>query len=416
MRENKKLFITIIITSVLVSTTVGGIAGFSAGVMSVRNERLPWPLSKLVRADKKSALETITQTVREESQIVAVAEKASPAVVSIIVTKDLPIIERFYTDPFGGSDLFGQFFGGDFFGFGQPQYRQKGTQKQEVGGGTGFIISSDGYIVTNKHVVSDVEAEYTVLMNDEKKMPAKVLARDPINDLAVLKVEARDLPTLSFGDSSKLKAGQTVIAIGNALGEFRNTVSTGVISGLSRSIVAGGSGIGPEQLSGIIQTDASINPGNSGGPLLDVSGQVIGVNTAIVQGAQGIGFAIPINDLKPTIDSVRKNGRIIRPWLGIRYQMISKEIKDANKLEVDYGAIVVRGDRPTDLAVIPGSPADKAGIVENDIILEIDGKRIDGKNPLANAIAGKTVGEEVVLKVLSKGKEKEVKVRLEEMK
>lgn len=355
-------------------------------------------------------------TYDEESAVINAVEKVSPSVVSIIVSKDLPKIEQYYSQPFG-SDLFRQFFG-DSFDFGPqiPQYRQNGTEKTEIGGGTGFVLTSDGIIVTNKHVVIDEQADYTVLMNNEKKYPAKVLARDTVSDMAVLKIEEKNLPVVELGDSSKLKVGQNVIAIGNALGEFRNTVSTGVISGLSRSITAGGGGIGSENLSGVIQTDASINPGNSGGPLLNIAGQVIGINTAIAQGAQNIGFAIPINEVKNSIDSVRKTGKISRPWLGVRYAIINSEIAKANNLSVDYGALVVRGDNKTDMAVIPGSPADKAGLVENDIILEINGTKITEDNPLVKLLGKYKAGDQIVLKVLDKGKQKDVKVTLEEAK
>lgn len=421
----KKLFITILITSIIVSSVFGGIMGFWAGnLTSGEVGAMDW--IKQVILSKKAdqpidALDVGKKIIKieEESAVISAVEKVSPAVVSIIVTKDLPVVERYYSDPFGGSDFFRQFFGDDmddFFGFGAPQYRQKGTEKKEVGGGTGFIVSTDGHIITNKHVVYDKEAEYTVLMNDETKHTAKVLARDTITDLAVLKIETKDLPVVEFGDSSNLKVGQTVIAIGNALGEFRNTVSTGVISGLSRSVTAGGAGFGSEQLIGVIQTDASINPGNSGGPLLNLAGQVIGINTAMAVGAENIGFAIPINEFKNTINNVKEHGRIIRPWLGVRYAQINKTIAEDNKLEVDYGALIVRGEKRTDLAVIPGSPADKAGLEENDIILEINGTKINGKNPLAKAIAKFKPGDEITLKILHKGEEKEVKVKLDEMK
>jgi len=237
-----------------------------------------------------------------------------------------------------------------------------------------------------------------------------------LNDIAILKIEGKDLPCVELGDSLGLKVGQSVIAIGNALGEFRNTVSTGVISGLSRSVTAGGVGIGTEQLIGVIQTDASVNPGNSGGPLLNIAGQAIGINTAVAQGAENIGFAIPINEVKNAFQSVKENGRIIRPWLGIRYALINKEIAEANKLSVDYGALIIRGEEQTDLAVIPGSPADKAGLEENDIILEIGGQKINEDNPLIKAISRFKVGDEIELKILHKGGEKRVKVVLEEMK
>lgn len=411
----KKSFITILITSIIVSSIFGGVMGFWAGSLTSGGANFfNWFKGNVLSNENLNNKVVVTT---EESAVIKAVEKVSPAVVSIIVSKDLPKIEQ-YNSPFN-SDFFRQFFGDNFNDFlvpSIPQNSQNGTQKQEIGGGSGFIITSDGYIVTNKHVVTDDQAEYTVLLNDERKLPAKVLARDPLSDLAILKIDAKNLPTVELGDSSNLKVGQSVIAIGNALGEFRNTVSTGVISGLSRTVVAGGAGIGSEQLIDVIQTDASINPGNSGGPLLNISGQVIGINTAIVQGAQNIGFAVPINEVKNSIESVKKNGRIVRPWLGVRYVQINKDLAQANKLPVDYGALISRGEQPTDLAVIPGSPADKAGLVENDIILEIDGKKIDEKNPLANIINKHNVGDQITLKVLHRGETKEIKVKLEEMK
>ncbi|MDD5291115.1 MAG: trypsin-like peptidase domain-containing protein [Patescibacteria group bacterium] len=436
----KKTFITIIVSSMIVSSVFGGAMGFWAGTVSsaAQFNLFSWLKGVATGQPAGSGLEGSANQgekivkVEEESGVITAAEKVSPAVVSIIISKDLPTVEQYYNNSFG-DDFLRQFFGDNFdelFGPNAnppaPKQKQNGTTKQEIGGGTGFIVSSDGYIVTNKHVVLDEEAEYTVLMNDETKHEAKVLARDPATDLAVLKIEpasakasageGEKFPTVELGDSSNLKVGQTVIAIGNALGEFRNTVSTGVISGLSRSITAGGIGLGSEQLSGVIQTDASINSGNSGGPLLNLAGQVIGINTAIAQNAQNIGFAIPINDLKDTIESVKKNGRIVRPWLGVRYVLVDKSIADANKLSVDYGALIVRGENRTDLAVIPGSPADKAGLAENDIILEVNGKKIDANNPLSSAIGKFKVGDEITLKILHKGENKEVKVKLEEMK
>ena len=403
-KQNKKLFFITLICSIVFSSIVAGAVGFWAGSLSQKTDELN------LLQDRNIV------KVNEESDVVSVVEKVSPAVVSIIITKNLPKIEEYYFNPFGDDDFFNRFFGDDFFNFGIPQYRQNGTEEQEIGGGTGFIITSDGYIVTNKHVVADEEAEYTVMMNDESKYDAEVVARDPTTDFAVLKIEGKDFPTIELGDSDELKVGQTVIAIGNALGEFRNTVSVGVISGLSRSITASSFGFGSENLVGVIQTDASINHGNSGGPLLNLAGQVICINTAIAQDAQNIGFAIPINEVKNSIESVKEYGKIIKPWLGVRYIMINKSIAESNKLDVDYGALIIRGEEKTDLAVIPGSPADKAGLVENDIILEVNGEKIDQDYPLMKAIAKFKPGDEITLKVLHKGEEKEVKVRLEELK
>ncbi|MFA7377876.1 MAG: trypsin-like peptidase domain-containing protein [Patescibacteria group bacterium] len=403
---NKSLLIVIFICSIVFSSIVGGAVGY-------------WTGTQFNNKNKELIIETEKQIIqtREESDIVSVVEKTAPAVVSVVVTKDLPKIEEYYSHPFESDSFLRRFFGDDFFDFQIPRrYRENGTYEQTIGGGTGFIVSEDGFIVTNKHVVSDEEAQYTVVLNDETKYEANVIARDPMTDFAVLKIEAENLPVLILGESEQIKVGQTVIAIGNALGEFSNTVSVGVISGLSRSIVAGSFEMGSEQLSGVIQTDASINHGNSGGPLLNLRGEVIGINTAIAQDAQNIGFAIPINEIKNSLESVKTKGRIIRPWLGVRYVLLDEELVEANKLPVDYGALIARGETLNDLAVIPGSPAHKAGLVENDIILEINGNKINKDYPLAKAISEQTVGSEITLKVWRADGEKEVSVILEEMK
>ncbi len=425
----KQKLVVFFVLTVFLSSLFGGAMGFWAGSVSgggLRAADLWHTLSgkaavQAPPADNGSsgsgAANKVVNQVDEESAVISAVDKVSPAVVSIIITKDLPVIEQYDATPPGMSDFFRQFFGdnfGDFSSPSVPQYRQNGTQQTEIGGGTGFIVSPDGYILTNRHVVNDPTADYTVLMNDETKHEARVLARDPVNDIAVLKIDGENLPTVELGDSSNLKVGQSVIVIGNALGEFRNTVSTGVISGLARSVVAGESGMGSENLSGVIQTDASINPGNSGGPLLNLDGQVIGMNTAMAMGAENIGFAIPINDIKNVYESVKTNGRIVRPWLGVRYSMVDKSVADANNLSNDYGALIVRGDNPTDLAVIPGSPADKAGLVENDIILEVNGQKVDASHPLVNLISGFKPGDKVTLKVSHKGEEKDVQVTLGE--
>lgn len=242
-----------------------------------------------------------------EEAVVAAVERATPSVVSVIISKDLPIIERCPYNPFSDfppelQELFGDQFGGIQF------YRpcRRGSVLREVGGGSGFVISADGLLLTNKHVVADTEASYTVLTNDGKRYPARVLYRDPVQDLAVLDIDANGLVPATLGDSDAVKLGQTAIAIGNALGEFRNTVSVGVVSGLSRDVVARSSTSGEEvRIEGLIQTDAAINQGNSGGPLLNLRGEVIGVNTAMVQGAENIGFAIPVNKAKEAIVKVR---------------------------------------------------------------------------------------------------------------
>lgn len=356
---------------------------------------------------------TVTEKIIEKQSIftqeyfvVDAVKKTNPAVVSIIISKEIPKYE-IITNPDMNQDIFGNFFPVI------PQYKQKGTEKKEVGGGSGFFVSSDGLLVTNKHVVDATDAFYTVFTNDGKKHDAKVVARDPVLDIALVKIDGSGYPTIPLGNSDSLLVGQSVIAIGNALGEFKNTVSVGVVSGLSRSVTAGSSGGKSELLDHVIQTDAAINPGNSGGPLLDLSGRVIGVNVAVVTGSQGIGFALPINNVKSAIESVKNTGKIVRPFLGVRYISINSEIKEANSLTVDYGVLVKAGATASELAVIPGSPADKAGIVENDILLEVDGTKITETSSLSAIIRQKKVGQTITLRVLSKGVEKTVRATLE---
>jgi serine protease Do len=330
-----------------------------------------------------------------ESAVTQIAEKSSPAVVSIVISKYVPIVERFYINPFEEFELPPEIK--PFFEFQIPQYREKGYEKQKVGGGTGFIVSSDGLIITNKHVVSDPKAEYTVYLNDGRKFKAEVLALHPTDDLALIKIKANDLPTLVLGDSDKVKIGQFVIAIGNALGEFQNTVSFGVISGLRRSITASDQSGNVERLEGLIQTDAAINFGNSGGPLINLKGEVVGVNTAIAGGAENIGFAIPINRAKKMIEEVKTKGKIEVPFLGIYYLLINEEVQKKFNLPVDYGAYVYREGQS---AIIPNSPAELYGLRDKDIILEIDGEKITPQNSLAQIIMKKSVGQKVNLKVL----------------
>lgn len=325
-----------------------------------------------------------TIVLEESSKVSDVAEQVSPSVVSISTsTKQM--------------DVFGRVF-------------------ESKGGGTGFIITADGLIVTNKHVVDDESATYTVFTSNGDAHEAKVLAKDPLNDLAVLKIEASSLPVLELGDSDNLKIGQHVVAIGNALGEFSNSVTTGVISAKERQIQAqAGRGV-VENLSGLLQTDAAINPGNSGGPLVNLAGQVIGINTAVAGGAENIGFAIPINVVKKAIESVKSTGEIKRPQMGVRYVPITKEFAKLNQLPVDHGVLLVRGSDVGQLAVVPGSPADKAGLEEGDIITEISGENIDENHPLLALLAKHEIGETVALTVLKDGETKKLELELGELK
>jgi len=283
MKKNNftKLFIITILISAIIGLIFGSLGGIYFG---------PWLKTKIenfkaIKSDEISTEKTITVVVKE----------VSSSVVSIIVSKYVSILEQEYYNPFGENSPFQILI---------PRIVEKGKELKEVGGGSGFIISSDGLIVTNKHVVIDEDAQYTVLTNDGQKYPAKILVRDSTQDVAVLKIEANNLSIVKLGDSNKIEVGQPVVAIGNALGEFRNTVSAGIVSGLMRSITASG-GEYSEKLDAVIQTDAAINSGNSGGPLLNLYGEVIGINTAVATNAENIGFAIPINKVKPIIENAK---------------------------------------------------------------------------------------------------------------
>ena len=243
------------------------------------------------------------EVIREKSQeelLTAAVVKISPAVVSIVVTKDVPKLEIVYVNPFGDDPFFKD------FNIRVPQYQQKGTEIQKIGAATGFLVSQFGYILTNKHVVEDTQAKYTVLLADGSQKEAQVIYRDLSQDIAVIKIAGGSYKVAEFGNSDILKLGQSVFAIGNALGEYSNTVSVGIVSGLNRNIEAVSNSGAVEKLSGVVQTDAAINPGNSGGPLVNLSGEVVGMNVAMVSGSQNIGFSLPINAVKNIINSVTK--------------------------------------------------------------------------------------------------------------
>lgn len=381
----------------LVAALLGGLIGGAFGY------RLANPNTSLSGTIHPSA-QTQTLAVKEDSATVDVVKQADPAVVSIIISKDFSKI--YGQQPASPFD--------NFFGF--PSSQQVPQGKQDIGGGSGFVVRADGLIVTNKHVVDDDQATYTVVMNNGKRYDAKVLAKDPTNDVAVVKIEATKLATLQLDDSDKVVIGETVIAIGNALGEYRNTVTKGIISGESRTITAGDSNGQTETLEDVFQTDAAINPGNSGGPLLNLAGHVIGMNTAVNQSGQLIGFAIPINVVKRDLDSVDATGHIVKPFLGVRYVVVTKAYADQNKLPVDHGVLLQADSSSNDPAVVVDSPAAKAGLVANDIIVSLNGVDIDTDHTLTGLLAKYNVGDIVTLKIYHQGKAKDVSVKLEERK
>lgn len=351
-----------------------------------------------------------------EEQIISVVQKSIPAVVSIVVGKDLAALEAQGFPFFGEPQLFGPSEEEIL-----EQLPKTDSGKIRTGGGSGFVVDPTGYILTNKHVVADPDAEYTVFTPDEEKYPARVLARDPINDVAILKIDpstgsgrAPDgLPAFKLGDSSKVLLGQSVVAVGNALGEFKNTVSTGIVSGLSRYITAITDREGhAERLRGLIQTDAAINPGNSGGPLVNLKAEAIGINSAIVFGAQNIGFAIPINKAKQDLEDVKKFGRIKKPFLGVRYMLLTRELQTKLHAPRDYGALVLAESGGQ--AVVHGSAAQKAGIRERDIILAINGTEITEKNSLEDMLEKFAIGDRLQLTYLRSGREHRCELTLGE--
>jgi serine protease Do len=318
--------------------------------------------------------------VQESSAVVDVAKKVSPSVVSITS-------QAVTTSFFGGSQT-------------------------SEGQGTGIILTSDGLILTNNHVISGAST-LTVFTSDGKQHKATVVAADPNNDYAFIRINAKGLSPAKLGNSSNVQIGQRVIAIGNALGQFQNTVTDGIISGKGRPVTASdsGTGEGAENLQNLFQTDAAINPGNSGGPLVDLDGAVIGMNTAVAGNAQNIGFAIPIDEVKAAIASVEKQGKIERPYLGVRYIPISQSFARANNLNVTKGAYIV-GDGQN-LAVLPNSPASKAGLREGDIISKIDSTEIDQDYTLTSLLSKKKVGDRVKLTFIREGKTETTTVTLE---
>lgn len=340
------------------------------------------------KSEEKKLEESKVRVQSEESVVIDAVKKVGPSVVTIV--EDLPAASQ---EPFN----FGPF---SIFGFGEPSIQD--PQPRNIG--SGFVVSNDGLIVTNKHVVSDTSAKYQILTSSDKTYNVEKIYRDPLNDIAVLKISAPGLRSVELGDSSNLQVGQFVIAIGTALGQFRNTVTTGVISGLGRGISAGNPYEGfAEKLDNVIQTDAAINPGNSGGPLLNSSSQVIGVNTAIASTGQNIGFALPINMIKTSLDNFNKGGAFDRPYLGVSYRILDKEIATLN--DMPSGAYVD--------SVVPLSPADKAGVRRGDIILELNGKRIEkDKFELSTGVSQNKVGDKITLKVWREGKIIEISVVL----
>ena len=328
--------------------------------------------------------------IGDENRVISVSEKASESVVTVSVTRETLVRQPFVFDPFGV--------------FEAPDNKSEKVQKDI---GTGFVVDKDGLIVTNKHVVSDTNASYKVITKDNTEYEVKKIYRDPVNDLAIIKVDPKkdkNLVAIALGDSNQLKVGQYVVAIGTALGEFRSTLTQGVISGLGRGITAGDMMMGQsEQLENVIQTDAAINPGNSGGPLLNLAAEVIGVNVAVAGNAQGIGFAIPINVVKDSLNNFEQTGQFNRPQLGVRYRMLDKDTAVLNDLP--EGAYIVE--------VLSNSSAEKAGLKRGDIIISMNGKKVkEIKGGLAGVVSKMKVDDTVEIEYYRGESVEKVKVTL----
>lgn len=357
----------LIVIALGVLVAVGLYQAKQRGLLPNTNIKLPQSVSQETRT-----------VVQEENAIISVVEKTSSSVVAIGVSSR--VVNPF--DPFSI------------------------PRREDSTIGTGFVVSGEGLIVTNKHVVSDPRGVYSVVTKDGQKHEVRKIYRDPVLDLGLVQIDANNLKPLEIGDSSKLKVGQTVIAIGNALGRFTNTVTTGVVSGLGRRVVAGDPFSGSaESLDNLIQTDAAINPGNSGGPLLNSAGQVIGVNVATTEGAQNIGFAIPINAVKEVVDEFSERGTVSRPFLGVRYRFVARDVAILN--EVPQGAYIQE--------VVVDGPADKAGVEEGDIVTKINGKNVDSESKISETISNSSIGSRLELTIWRDEKELKVTAVLEEM-
>jgi serine protease Do len=362
---------------VIVIAIVAGILSGALSAVAVAN-LMPDPVAQNapVASDSPDADPVTDVRIEESSAVIKAVDKVTPAVVTIQVTQ-------------------GGFLGG------------------ATGSGSGFIFDSSGLLLTNKHVVEGAE-ELTVVLNDGRSYPGTVYGIDTLTDLAIVTIEATDLPAAPIGTSAGLEPGQLAIAIGNPLGNYENTVTTGVVSGLGRRIRAtDATQTSSEQLNNLIQTDAAINPGNSGGPLVNSAGQVIGVNTAVSTDAQGLGFAIPIDVAKPIMQQAADGEELVRPFIGVFYVPVTPAIAEEQNLPVEYGALIAASGNEN--PVFPGSPADEAGLQEGDIIVGIDGAQVTVDTDLSMLILPHEPGDTITLRVLRGNSAQEVEVTLGEL-
>jgi serine protease Do len=358
----------------------------------------PQPVSTVVTLSKDRPITTLRDLNQAFEEV---AKAVTPAVVTVSTESTTKVRG---IDPFSGlfQDPFGQFFGGPS----DPHHQQQAPEREfkQQGLGSGVIVSGDGYILTNNHVIAGAQ-DITVRTSDGRSMKAKVVGADPKTDIAVIKVNASDLPAIQRGNSDSLKVGEMVMAIGSPLSpQLAHTVTQGIVSAVGRS------NVGLADYEDYIQTDAAINPGNSGGALVNLDGQLVGVNSAIMSqsgGFQGIGFAVPSNMAFRVMDALIKNGKVIRGWLGVSIQDVNDQIAKAMHLSSQKGALV--GD------VVAGSPAQKAGLKDGDIVTSVNGKDIENSTELRNEIASASPGTTVTLGLLRDGKTDDTPVTLGEL-
>lgn len=344
----------------------------------------------------------LQQLQNEEAATISVVRSVNESVVSIGVFQEEGRVLSRVT---GSVPFVDQLLGG------RSRTTPSSTRKVQIGGGTGFVISDDGMILTNRHVVDMEHVEYRVTLANGKSYTARVVGKDAVNDVAIIHIDAPDLKPVIIGDSDAVNIGQTVIAVGNAFSEFDNSVTRGIISGVNRHVVAGDAFGANEVIEEAIQTDAAINLGNSGGPLLTLRGEVIGMNTAVSQQGQSVGFAIPINVAKRSMESVRKHGRIVRTWLGVRYVTITPELQEMNGLSVAEGALI----QPGEGSVIADSPAAKAGLKPGDSITKINEQVLTERMSLPRVLNHYWPGDTLTLTIVRDGKTREVRVTVEEL-
>lgn len=360
--------------------------------------------------DPKNA-STIVNLIEEESATIHVVNEVTPAVVSVVVRKSRADVVKTFRE---------QSLDSNTFFFDEKLSDADGSKMVDVASGTGFFVAADGLILTNRHVIDVSGAQFFIVTNEGKEFSAKLVDTDSALDIALLRVEAlpagrqgTGFPVVTLADSENIRIGQTVIAIGNTFSEFRNTVTKGVVSGMNRRVTAGFNMGGSEVIEKAIQTDAAINPGNSGGPLINLLGEVIGINTAVSIDGQAVGFAIPINQVKRAIEDVKTLGHIARPWIGVRYVFITGETSIP---PFTFGAKLTRGNAVSETAVIKDGPADAAGLKENDILIAVDGVEFEQGKALAELVSLHRSGDQIQVRYIRDGKIMETTVTLGEAK